>query len=89
MNEHCDIQVMLVVRISTGTSVVLAEVLWFFSVPVGLHRVSTSIRRRPIPSKSIQVHHLSITLPLDGISSATLTTSENNRSKAADKNIKH
>jgi hypothetical protein len=89
MTEESDVEVMLVVRISTGTTVVLAEVLWSSSVPLGVYRVSTSIRRSRIPSKSIPVHHLSIILPFDVIYFTTPTTSENNRSKAADKNIKH
>jgi hypothetical protein len=29
MPEHCDIEVIIVVRISAGVSVVLAQILWF------------------------------------------------------------
>jgi hypothetical protein len=30
MPEHCDVEVIFVVRISAAISVVLAQVLWFF-----------------------------------------------------------
>jgi hypothetical protein len=50
-----------------GTPVILTEILGVFLSTAGKFRDNTSIKQRLLPSKSLSIHYLPVTLPFDTI----------------------